>query len=236
MFEVAFTFTLILLAVWTPRPAQDWVALATLAWIVLSTVLVRKNREAVELGTSGLRRSLWIIPSALALATLQILVARHEQTLHPPFSTGAVFGRMWGYVIWSFFQQFILQEYFLLRLLRVFRRPWLAIWASASLFALAHIPNPVLTILTLIWGVVACALFLRYRDLYALGFAHAVFGLTVAISVPAGVHHNMRVGLGYLRYHPKPAIQRSQMPHKVSTVAWVITDEATRRSARQARP
>jgi membrane protease YdiL (CAAX protease family) len=236
VFEVAFTFILIVLAVWTPRPQQDWVVLVAFLWIVLSTVLVRENRRAVELGVSGLRRSLWVIPAALALAALQILLARHEQTLHPPFSTSVMLGRMWGYVIWSFLQQFILQDYFLVRLLRVVRRPWLAIWISATLFALAHIPNPVLTVLTLIWGVAACTLFLHYRDLYTLGFAHAVFGLTIAISIPAGVHHNMRVGLGYLRYHPKPATQRSQIPHKVSTVAWVITEDATRRSARQARP
>ena len=91
--------------------------------------------------------------------------------------------------------------------------------------------------LTLIWGFVACTLFLRYRDLYSLGLAHAVFGLTIAITVPAAVHHNMRVGLGYLRYHPhQRRLQRSQIDHKVSTDAWVMADAAIRRSSRQALP
>jgi membrane protease YdiL (CAAX protease family) len=237
IFEIAFTFALIVCILWTPRPLQGWLSLAALMWILGSTILVGENRDAVELGISGLRRSLWVIVTALALAGVEIAVAQHEQTLHPPYVHGEVHYRVWGYVIWSFLQQFILQDYFLLRFLRVVPKPWIAVVGSATLFSLAHIPNPVLTVATLVWGLVSCSLFLRYSDLYSLGFAHAVFGLTIAISVPAAVHHNMRVGLGYLRYHPhRPHVQRSQIPHKVSTVAWVIADAARRRSERQARP
>jgi membrane protease YdiL (CAAX protease family) len=235
IFEVAFTFALIIFALWIPRPMQDWVSLVAFLWIFGSTMMVRENRARVELGLDGFGRSLWVIGSALALGAIEIVIARHEQTLHEPFSTGALSLRIWGYVIWSFLQQFILQNYFLVRLLRVFRPGW-AIVISASLFALAHVPNPLLTFATLIWGLLACALFLRYRDIYSLGFAHALFGLTLTICIPASIHHNMRVGLGYLRYHPKEHNQRSQIPHRVSTEAWVMAEAATRRSALQARP
>ncbi len=235
--EVAFTFALIVFILWMPRPQQGWLSLVALAWILGSTFLVRENRKAVELGMGGFMCSLWVVAMALGLAALELVIARHEQTLHPPHENGVIHYRVWGYVIWSFLQQFILQDYFLLRLLRVFQKPAWAILTSASLFALAHVPNPVLTCATLIWGVIACALFLRYRDLYSLGLAHAVFGLTIAISVPAAVHHNMRVGLGYLRYNPHNRhTHRSQIDHSVSTEAWVTADAATRRSWRQARP
>lgn len=237
LFEVAFTFTLIVLILWTPRPAQGWLSLVALGWIVGSTFLVRENRQAVELGIRNFGRSVWIVAIALVLAAIQIVVAHHEQTLHPPFTNGVVHCRIWGYVIWSFLQQFILQNYFLMRLLRICRKPWMAVAISAGLFAFAHIPNPVLTVATLVWGAVACTLFLRYRDLYSLGVAHAVFGLTLAICIPAAVHHNMRVGIGYLHYHAHGRhVQRSQIDHSVSTDAWVMADAATRRSSRQARP
>lgn len=237
LFEVAFTFTLIVLILWTPPPAQGWLSLIALGWILCSTFLVRENRKAVELGIGNFGRSLWVVATALLLAALQILFARHEQTLHTPFTNGVAHYRIWGYVIWSFLQQFILQNYFLVRLLRICRKPWMAVAITGSLFAFAHVPNPVLTVATLVWGVVACTLFLRYRDLYSLGFAHAVFGLTLAICIPATVHHNMRVGIGYLHYHVHGRhVQRSQIDHKVSTDAWVMADAATRRSARQARP
>ena len=237
IFEIAGTFTLIVIILWVPRPAQGWLSLVGLGWILGSSFLVRENREAVELGVSGLRRSLWVVMTALVLASVEITIAQHEHTLHPSYVHGELHYRVWGYVVWSFLQQFILQDYFLLRFLRVFRKPWMAVLSSATLFSLAHLPNPVLTLATLAWGIAACTLFLRYRDLYSLGFAHAVFGLTIAITVPAALHHNMRVGLGYLRYRPHPPhVQRSQIPHKVSTVAWVMAEAATRRSDLHARP
>jgi membrane protease YdiL (CAAX protease family) len=74
--------------------------------------------------------------------------------------------------------------------------------AAALLFAAAHVPNPFLIPATLIWGFVACLLFLRYRNLYPLMMAHAILGITVAITVPGPVVHNMRVGLAYLTYYP----------------------------------
>jgi len=49
----------------------------------------------------------------------------------------------------------------------------------------------------------ACLLFLRYRNLYPLAMAHAILGITIAITIPGAVDHNMRVGLGYLHYSPR---------------------------------
>ena len=144
---------------------------------------------------------------------------------------------MGGYLVWSFLQEFMLQIYVLIRLLRLIPRRSLAIVTAALLFAIAHIPNPVLIVLTLLWGFIACTLFLRYRNLYALGLAHGILGICVAVTVPNALHHHMRVGLGYLRYHPRHhRIQRSSAPQTVSTQAWVMDEAAIRLSDRQARP
>ena len=59
--------------------------------------------------------------------------------------------------------------------------------------------------------------------------AHAIFGIAVAITFPAATIHNMRVGLGYLRYRTPRHLQRNQSDHKVSTVAWVSALAPTRR-------
>jgi hypothetical protein len=103
------------------------------------------------------------------------------------------------------------------------------------LFALAHVPNPVLTPITLVWGIAACFLFLRYRNIYALGIAHGILGLCVAVIVPEPLQHHMRVGIGYYRYHVhehrQPAAgHRSQTDQIVSTDAWVMAEAPTRRS------
>ena len=72
--------------------------------------------------------------------------------------------------------------------------------------------------MTLIWGLAACFVFLRFRNIFPLGMAHAIFGICVAITFPGPVVHNMRVGLGYLRYRAPLRVHRNQSDHKVSTV------------------
>jgi len=72
---------------------------------------------------------------------------------------------MAGYLLWAFEQQFILQDYLLLRLLRILPNESTAVLTAAVLFSTAHLPSPLLTVATLGWGIVACTLFLRYRNL-----------------------------------------------------------------------
>jgi len=60
---------------------------------------------------------------------------------------------------------------------------------------LARSPQPPAT------GAISCALFRRYHNLYAVGLAQGLLGLCFAICVPDALHHHLRVGLGYLRYH-----------------------------------
>ena len=106
-----------------------------------------------------------------------------------------------GYAIWAGVQQFLLQCFFLSRLLRLIPDQRNVVWVAAALFAVVHLPNPLLTVVTVPWGAAACLLFLRYRTIYALMIAHAIFGITVP-HIPGPVDHNMRVGLGYLTYDP----------------------------------
>ena len=77
-----------------------------------------------------------------------------------------------------------------------------AVWAAALLFSAAHLPSPVLTLLSFIGGLVFCELFRRYRNILPLGLVHAMLGLTIAATFPDSLLHHMRVGLGYLLYRP----------------------------------
>ena len=43
-------------------------------------------------------------------------------------------------------------------------------------------------------------LFRRHRTLYPLAVAHALVALSLAISVPETVLHDMRVGIGYIHF------------------------------------
>ena len=209
--ELCVAYGLILATVWTPRPAQSWLWWASVLWIAASTWWSFPGWAAIGFRRAGFVSSLWVLALAAILAAIAVALAIRLHTLRIPHSLLAWVVAWGGYTVWSFVQQFLLQGYFLLRLVRLLpRRAWAAVTA-AVIFAAAHLPNPLLTAVTLVWGIVACFVFLRCANVYALMLTHALLGVSLAITVPGPVIHNMRVGIGYLRYRA-PAKVRAPLP------------------------
>lgn len=197
--ELILPFLMILAVLWLPTREQAIFGPIALLIPLVLTLLDRPGLGRLGLGWRGLMRSLWILPASGALMALGVFVSRAAGTyhhLHQP-----EFGHVGGYVVWTLYQQFLLQDYFMPRLGRVMSANN-AVIAAAVLFALAHLPNLVLTAATLLWGVASCLLFRRYRSLWVLGVAQGLLGLCFATCVPDALLHHMRVGLGYLRYQP----------------------------------
>lgn len=201
LLELAVCYGLILAVIWTANPAQRVLFWIALAWIVITTLKRLPDIGTLGLRFSGMRCSLWALGAVLVFAGVLLAIASRRHTLHPLHGHAPVASHIIGYVLWAFEQQFILQDYFLLRILRIVPSERLAVIAAAVLFSTAHLPSPILIPATLAWGLVSCAVFLRCRNLYALGLAHGILGLSIAISLPDTVTHHMMVGLGYLRYH-----------------------------------
>jgi hypothetical protein len=216
LLELLIGYGLILATIWTPRPWQRELWWLSVAWIAATSIASFPGWEAIGFRRGGFLSSLWVVFAAVIVASGAVLVAIHLNTLRHPIS-----GRGWvltfgGYTVWSFVQQYLLQGYFLFRFLHLLpRREWAAV-AAAGIFAAAHLPNPILASVTLIWGLVACFVFLRFRNFFPLAVAHALLGITVAITIPGPVVRNMRVGLGYLRYHAPhrqtPGLEPSPLP------------------------
>jgi membrane protease YdiL (CAAX protease family) len=200
--EIGVAYALIMAVEWTPRPLQRVLWVVAAVGIVVIFWRSFDGWAAMGLRKTNLGRSLWIAGAALVLAGAAVVVAARMHTLLLPGGPFTFVGTYIAYAIWTGLQQFLLQGFFLLRFLRVISNERLAASAAAVLFASAHLPNPILVPATLIWGFVACLLFLRYRNLYPLMIAHAILGITVAMTIPGPVVHNMRVGLGYLTYRP----------------------------------
>lgn len=230
LLELALGYGLILLVLWTPRPWQR--PLYILAAVVVAAILWTGFTSAQSMGlrTTNFLRSLWIVAVALLTSAASIALAIHFQTLHPVHGPVAFFKRYWGYALWSFVQQLLLQDFFLRRILRLIPSAGLAAVTTAAIFSIAHLPSPVLTLVTFIMGLAACLLFLRYRNLYPLAIAHAILGITIAITLPNSIIRNMRVGLGYLTYTQQHHAHRSHSDHVASTSACVIADAPTLRS------
>jgi membrane protease YdiL (CAAX protease family) len=206
--EIALAYGLILMVEWTPRPLQRVLWLVAAAGIALIVWRSFEGWQTMGFRAANFGRSLWVAAAALLLAAAAIILAAQRHTLLLPGGLLAFVGTYCAYAVWTCVQQFLLQGVFLLRFLRLIPRPAAAALAASALFAAAHLPNPVLTPITFLWGFAACLLFLRYRNIYPLMIAHAILGITVAMAIPGPVVHNMRVGLGYLTYDPHKHVHR----------------------------
>lgn len=207
-FELSIGYALILVVIWTPRPWQRLSYAVAATFLAAVLWIARPGWKAMGFQTANFLRSMWVVGAALGAAVTAALVARKMNTLLWPGGPVAFLHRYLGYAMGACIQQILLQDFFLPRLLRLTRSPGAAIAATAALFSLAHLPNPILTIITFFWGFAACTIFLRYRNLYTLAIAHTILGIAVAMTVPGPVIHNMRVGLGYLTYSSHPAHYR----------------------------
>jgi len=200
--ELGLVFAAIIAVLWLPTREQLIVGPMVLLTPLALVLFRRPTWNDLGLGLGGLISSLWILPAAVALSVIAILVAQNIGTFHPLYQ--ADLEHVGGYVLWTLYQQFLLQDYFMPRLSRILSSD-ASIAVAALLFAMAHLPNLSLAVATLVWGGVSCALFRRYHNLYVLGLAQGLLGLCFAVCVPDAMHHHMRVGLGYWRYaarHP----------------------------------
>jgi len=195
LLEICAVFGLILAAVWTPLGRLNSLFVYTASACVL--VFVARGRwDASQMGLTrpGSGTAQIILVGALLCAVVAVIgipLRAVGPGHHVPWPQAA------GYAVWSVVQEFILQSVFFVRFEALLgsRR---AVFASAAVYALAHLPNPILTGLSLLGGIVFCELFRRWRNLYPIGLIHGALGLTIAASLPDKWMHHMRVGIGYL--------------------------------------
>ena len=196
--ELVFGYAFVVFVIWMPEYPQKLLSPVALV-VTLAIVLARgQTRDELGFGLRGFVASLWILPAALLVTVVSTALSRHFGMLHTLYK--ADFKHVSGYVLWTIYQQFLLNDYFMPRLIRITGSERVSVSLAGVLFAAAHLPNLWLTVATLAWGAISTALFLRYRNIYALGLAQGLLGLTFAVCVPEASSHHLRVGLGYLRY------------------------------------
>ncbi|MBZ5512268.1 MAG: CPBP family intramembrane metalloprotease [Acidobacteriia bacterium] len=198
--QMVVAYSLLEASLWTEGPTQRIFALAAAVWIVVATLLNRRSLRQLGLGTRGFVNSLIAIPVALAAASVIVLIGWKAGTLRGLFGTHPLLWHSSGYAIWALMQQFILNSFFFLNLEELLGDSRRALWGAAALFCFAHLPNPVLMAGTLLAAVFFLSLFRRYRNLYPLGIAHALLGLSLAVTVPDAWLRHMRVGISYLHF------------------------------------
>jgi membrane protease YdiL (CAAX protease family) len=91
-------------------------------------------------------------------------------------------------------QQYVLLGFFGRRFARIFASPNIAVLATASVFALLHLPNYFLTVVTFLAGLLCCAVYRRAPNLWASGLLHGVLSFVLSFGLPLEVNDAMRVG------------------------------------------
>ncbi|HTD22513.1 MAG TPA: CPBP family intramembrane glutamic endopeptidase [Terriglobales bacterium] len=197
--EVAGVFSLIIIALWTPRYAAIFMIAAAI-WILIATLTSPRSASELGVGRIGLRKSVWIAVSGALLAAAILGAGAIEGTLHtfpwlprPLLHSGV-------YAVWALVQQFITLSFFFIRFERLLASGTKAVVTTALLFSAVHIPNWVLLVATAMMGLVFAEIFRRYRNIYWLGVAHALLGIALAMALPDALHHQMNVGVAYLSY------------------------------------
>jgi hypothetical protein len=198
LMEITIVFVLILVAVWAPQGQLNaFFSISAAACVVAFAVTGRWSSREMGLTqpSAGVGKILLI---GAALCGIIWLVSQGLRFAGPGYAIP--WERSWQYAIWTLVQEFILQSIFFVRFESIFGSRH-AVLFSASLFAIAHIPSPVLIVLSFVGGLLFCELFRRYRNIVPLGIIHAALGLTIAASLPDKWLHHMRVGIGYLTAH-----------------------------------
>ena len=98
---------------------------------------------------------------------------------------------------WALFQQFALQAFMNRRAQVIWGKGTISVLVVAAVFGLLHLPNPVLTALTFIGGLIWAAVYQRQANLFALAASHSIVSIALATGFPLNVINGLRVGFKY---------------------------------------
>jgi Type II CAAX prenyl endopeptidase Rce1-like len=217
--EVASVVFSVLITVWgiiPMHPPQPWMAAipGSLAVALMINSHRVRGETLRELGftTKHFIRALQllVLPTLLAclsFAAIGYLTSSFHRSSH--FWSTLLILPLWGTM-----QQYILQGFIYRRVRSLMvdegsqagrldkrrRGVYLAIILTAAMFALVHLPNPTLTGLTFVAGLIWTWVYERAPNLFAIGLSHAMMSQILMISLPPWVLESMSVGYKYFLY------------------------------------
>lgn len=216
LLELVSIISSVLLTVWAivPLYPQNRLVMAFPAFLSVGLIIYsqRVRHESLwELGLSSAH--IWpafrllILPVLFCCVTL-LAIGYLTQSLHRSthFETNLLIVPLWGVV-----QQYVLQGFIYrrVRLLMVDetafrhiteRQIRAAILVTAVVFALVHLPNLTLSLLTFAAALLWSWVYERAPNLWALGLSHGLLSLVVMHSLPAWLLQSMSVGYKHFLY------------------------------------
>lgn len=100
-------------------------------------------------------------------------------------------------ILWGLMQQYALQAFINRRAQLIWGRGTKSIVFVALMFAVLHLPNPALTVVTFAGGVLWAAVYQRAPNILALALSHGVMTWVLVSTVSPSALNNLRVGFKY---------------------------------------
>ena len=201
--EAVLVTASVLVLIWVLQPRVSFAPDVAVRLVIVSAMLASNiarrdglKRLGVRLDNFAAAARIAVLPTAIA-AGIVIAAGAILAPPEPNIQRAAV--NLVYYVGWAFAQQYALQGFILLRLVDAgFGR--LAPVTAASLFALVHVPNPGLTLLTFAGGWMWATLFRREPNLPVLALSHALLAVLAEGMLPPEVTGGYRLGPRYLEW------------------------------------
>jgi hypothetical protein len=194
--EAAAGFALIMLYIWRLRFTAPRAWIFILGFFILSHILRGERTAGLGLRWDNFRECVEAMAPALLLLALSLIACGVLLETMRPISLEYGFICLLAYCPWGIFQQYLLNGYIANRLAAVVSARRVPLMA-ATLFAGAHLPNWFLMVVTFAMGYYSAKIFMRYRNIYFLGLAHAVIGTALFVVIPDSISHHLTVGPGF---------------------------------------
>lgn len=190
--------------IWQLQAAAWYSWIVFPVWLIASFLSSRDTPRSIGWRTDNLRSatklfSKVLAPCALGVVLVGFLFGGLHRSIVPLLEPRHLF----GYMAFCLLQQVGLNSLVTNRLLATIGNPVRASLVAALLFALLHLPNPVLVPVTAIGGFLMAWLFAKERNILPLAIWQGILGTLVWWAFPVAWHHAMRVGPGFYHFHPK---------------------------------
>lgn len=199
MLEVIFFFVLLMCQIWV-WPTFQLLAAAPIIGIIISWYIRKDNLKTLGIVPEWPSKKLAMAMVA-AFTGFWLIILICGMIWNPNFSHQVSQGVFWykyakmslSYCFWALFQQLWLCGYFTNRVQTALNDNKKTILVMGILFALVHLPNPVLTVAGFFGGILSAYFFLKVRNLYILALAHGILGPSIRYLLD----YTLRIGPGF---------------------------------------